>query len=97
MTITPILAMIGKRVARSMNEPEPSQVTEEDAQTRRAIVVGFGRVGRLVSDMLAKHGQPYIAVDSDTDLVSKGRRKGYTVTFGDAAAGNALTRLNRGK
>ena len=93
MTITPILAMIGKRVARSMSTPEPAQFTEDKTQGRRAIIVGFGRVGRLVADMLTRHGQPYIAVDSDTDLVTKGLRKGYAVTFGDAASGNALTRL----
>ena len=93
LTVTPILAMIGKRIARRVDGIDASQFAEADAQTRRAIVVGFGRVGRLVADMLTKHGQSYVAVDSDTDLVSEGLRKGYTVTFGDAANGNALHRL----
>lgn len=43
--------------------------------------------------MMQAHDQPYIAVDSDTDLVSEGVREGYAITFGDAESTNALNRL----
>ncbi len=93
LMITPFLAMFGRRVARRVDRIEPAQLPDEDAHTPRAIIVGFGRVGQLVADMLAKHGKPYLAVDSDADLVNDGLRRGYAVVFGNAVGGDALSRL----
>jgi CPA2 family monovalent cation:H+ antiporter-2 len=47
-------------------------------------VVGLGRVGRLVADMLAAHGKAYVAIDGDPDTVARGTADGYPVMFGDA-------------
>lgn len=93
LTVTPILAMLGRKIARRVDRVEAMPIPQEHAGAGRAIIVGFGRVGRLVADMMRSHDQPYIAVDSDTDLVSEGRRDGYSITFGDAESGNALSRL----
>ncbi|MCB2048398.1 MAG: cation:proton antiporter [Novosphingobium sp.] len=93
LTITPILAMLGKIAARRVDSIDTLPVVDGDTGAGRAIIVGFGRVGQLVADMLGKHGQPYVAIDSDTDLVSEGLRKGYKVVFGDASSGNALVKI----
>lgn len=92
LTITPVLAMVGRRLASRVDGVEPVD-PEMDADERRAIIVGFGRVGQLVADMLVKHGQPYIGVESDSDIVTEALRDGYTVTFGNAVSGDAMTRL----
>ncbi|MCT2400708.1 cation:proton antiporter [Novosphingobium mangrovi (ex Huang et al. 2023)] len=93
LTVTPLLSMAGKMMARRVDGVDaPHQPAEDDDQPR-TIIVGFGRVGRLVADMLAQHGRPYVAVDSDTDLVTEGRRRGYAVTFGDAGRGDAMLRM----
>ncbi|WP_156842160.1 cation:proton antiporter domain-containing protein [Novosphingobium aquimarinum] len=92
LTVTPLLALVGKAMARRVDGVEAA-LPSDDAAEGRAIVVGFGRVGRLVADMLARHGKPYIAVDSDTDLVTDGARKGYNVVFGDASRAEALVKL----
>jgi CPA2 family monovalent cation:H+ antiporter-2 len=49
------------------------------------LVVGYGRVGRLVGEMLGRHDIPWVAVDRDPRLVETGRRGGARVFFGDAA------------
>ena len=90
LTITPLLARLGNLVARQV---EPLPEVQDDLGQGRAIIVGAGRVGRLVADMLTVHGIPYIAVDSDADLVLRGRRRGYRATFGDAGRGPTLDRL----
>ena len=91
LTVTPLLALIGRRLARRVDESGPPE--EEEPGERRAIIVGFGRVGRLVADMMKTHGQPYIAIDADTDLIREAKKSGYRATFGDAANAASLARL----
>ena len=91
LTITPLLAMAGRMLARQVEVAE--EVAPPDPADRHAIIVGFGRVGVLVADMLTHHGEPYIAVDSDSDLIREGQLKGYRAVYGDAARGDALDRL----
>ena len=55
-----------------------------DGEGGHAIVVGFGRVGRLVADMLTRHGISYLAADSDPAAVSTQRRQGHPVFYGEA-------------
>lgn len=91
LTVTPILARLGRYVGRRI-EPAP-EMNEADVNEPHVIIVGAGRVGRLVADMLAKHNQPYVTIDSDADMVQSAKRKGYSTHFGDAARGDALERL----
>lgn len=93
MTVTPLLALIGKRLARRVDTVPNQRSAEGDDTPARAIIIGFGRTGRLIADMLKVHGKPYVAIDSDADLVEDGLRHGYKATFGDAAQAQTLTRL----
>lgn len=93
LTVTPLLSLFGKIAARRVDGVDAPHQPADSAGKPPTIIVGFGRVGRLVADMLTEHGRPYIAVDSDTDLVSEGRRLGYSVAFGDAGRGDAMLRL----
>ncbi len=92
LTVTPLLAWVGRRAARRVDRGQPPPEVADDAEPR-AIIVGFGRVGRLVAEMLKVHNKPFVAVDSDADLIARARRKGYPAMFGDAAFGNTLQRL----
>ncbi|MBA4765168.1 MAG: cation:proton antiporter [Erythrobacter sp.] len=91
LTFTPLLARLGRIVARRV-EPAP-ELPPDDEGDGKVIVVGIGRVGRLVAQMLKAHGKLYIAIDSDADLIEFAKRKGYRATFGDAARGGSLARL----
>jgi len=93
LMVTPILAMLGQRLAHRVDSAGPLGQDAGDAGENRSIIVGFGRVGRLVADMLVRHDKPYIAIDSDTDLVVEGLRHGYKVIFGNAVNSAALSRL----
>jgi len=93
LTITPLLALLGRRLARRVDVPDAAYHPEADPAARHAIVVGLGRVGRLVADMLDEHDKPYVAVDSDADLVIDGKRDGYNSLFADVSQGDALGRL----
>ena len=96
LTVTPLLAMLGKHIASRVDPAPDLSGMESDSETPRVVIVGFGRVGRLVAQMLDKHRLPYIAIDSDTDLVQSARREGYHAVFGNAARSEALDRLGIG-
>lgn len=93
LTITPLLAKLGQVVARRV-EPQPKfEGFSEEGEEPRVIILGFGRVGRLVADMLTRHDQAYLAVDSDADLIERCKREGYKAVFGNAARADVLERL----
>lgn len=98
LTITPILARIGHDMARRLELRESDdEVHEQDpTQEPRTVVIGFGRVGKLVADMLTTHGQPYVAVESNVDAVTAARRGGYKVVYGDISRPETLDKLSLG-
>ena len=73
------------RRAQRRQEIDPEALTvAPDHAPAAALVVGFGRVGQLVADMLARHGISYVAIDSHAPSVSRWRRSGKQVYYGDA-------------
>ena len=90
LTVTPLLAKLGRVIARRV-EATPEMHDDEDEA--RTIIIGGGRVGMLVADMLSKHDQPHVILDSDPDTIMAANRQGYRALFGDAARGDALSRL----
>ncbi|CAN7493847.1 cation:proton antiporter [Caulobacter sp. LjRoot300] len=96
MFLIPLLSGLGGRLARKAAAPvseAPDLVglhSEEPAG--RVLVVGYGRVGRLVGDMLDRHDLPWIAIDRDPGFVQQGRRAGHRVYFGDASRVELLER-----
>ncbi|MBH5322288.1 cation:proton antiporter domain-containing protein [Aurantiacibacter sediminis] len=95
LTVTPLLAMLGKRLARQV-EPAPTldELDEEGRDAPRVVIVGLGRVGRLVAQMLKRHDVAYVAIDSDPDLIESARHDGYYAVYGNALREDALDKLN---
>lgn len=56
-----------------------------------AIIVGFGRVGRVVAQGLAAHGVPIVAIEADHPRAAALRREGIPVVWGDAAQAEVLS------
>ncbi len=96
LTVTPLLAKLGRNLGRRV-EPSPhaDEATTADGQPR-VIVIGLGRVGRLVTQMLDKHDQPYVAIDSDSDIIESARRDGYKALFANAMRADVLEKLGIG-
>ena len=92
LTITPILAIGGRWLARRVDIAGHLQIDDTLAD-EHAIVVGCGRVGRLVSEMLREHGQAYVAIDIDPELVKAARADGLVARYADVARSDALERL----
>ncbi|HZW16284.1 MAG TPA: cation:proton antiporter [Brevundimonas sp.] len=83
----PVMALIADRLTRQVDTARPDlpeEALEPAGAENQVLIVGFGRVGRLVGEMLAEHGQSYLAVDANPATVAKGRAEGANVFYGDA-------------
>ena len=92
LTVTPLLASLGslaaRRVDRAVIAAEPAREIHG-----RTVIFGFGRVGRMVADMLAEHDQLYLAIDSDIDGFMDARDAGYSVIYGDVSRRELVEKL----
>ncbi|HEX4737057.1 MAG TPA: cation:proton antiporter [Allosphingosinicella sp.] len=94
LTITPFLARIGRHAGRRVDLQGEADLPAPEAG--RVVIIGFGRVGRMIAEMLATHNRPYVAVDSDVDSVAAYRRQGFPVIFGDVSRHELVDKLQLG-
>ncbi|MEO7688086.1 MAG: cation:proton antiporter [Sphingomonas sp.] len=97
LTITPLLAWIGQRAARRIEQRGAVAEIEIPLEGPGTVIIGFGRVGRMVADMLKVHSKPFIAVEADIDAVKAARAEGYPVIFGDVARSELVDKLGLGR
>ena len=94
MLAIPALARLGALIDAPLRAPRdaPPEETPPGADEPRVIIVGYGRVGALIGDMLDIHKLPFIAVDTDARLVARAREAGKPVYYGDASRLDYLRR-----
>ncbi|WP_033919846.1 cation:proton antiporter domain-containing protein [Sphingomonas sp. 37zxx] len=97
LTITPLLAKGGRLIARQIERQMGEEAMPADLDDEKGtVIIGFGRVGRTVADMLRAHDKPYMAIEADIDVVNAARIEGYNVRFGDVARSDMVDRLDLG-
>jgi CPA2 family monovalent cation:H+ antiporter-2 len=95
MVLTPLLAAVARWLAARLRRIEqrghmPPPDGEEPAG--HVIIGGFGRVGRTISRLLAAENVPFIALDTNGEVVGEHRRHAHPVFFGDAGRREFLQR-----
>lgn len=94
MVTTPVMASAGSRLSaflagrQEVSATGVEQIPEDmagEVLDDHVLIVGFGRVGQTVAQMLSAGGISYVALDLDTTRVMACRAKGMPVFFGDAS------------
>lgn len=96
LTVTPLLGRLGRALgSRFAGRAMATQMdaTLDGAAPGQVVILGFGRVGRMVADMLDAHAKDYLAIDSDSDGVTAAREEGYDVMFGDVSRPGLIEQL----
>ena len=70
----------------------PPEEAPPEGEEGRVVIVGYGRVGALIGDMLDMHKIPFVAVDADVSVVTRARAAGKPVYYGDASRPDYLRR-----
>lgn len=88
MVATPAVGWLGARLSRWAT-PQPvagleGLKEETEDVSGHVIIAGFGRVGQTVARVLSACGLSYVALDMDHARVTRCRRDGLPVYYGDA-------------
>ncbi|WP_415713789.1 monovalent cation:proton antiporter-2 (CPA2) family protein [Roseibium sp.] len=99
MLLTPVacigLDTLAARVkARGVENPS-IETFEEAAPT--VLVIGFGRFGMVVAQILTSEGLEITAIDNRPDRIAYARKMGYQVYYGDATRADVLSAAGAGK
>ncbi|MBK1650290.1 portal protein [Rhabdochromatium marinum] len=101
MLLTPLLMKFGEWVAKLTPDPceqiDPSlclDVSPASPMKPRVVIGGFGRVGHTIGSVLSAHNIPYVAFESDPDLVASWRREGCPVYYGDVGDPHLLDAID---
>jgi voltage-gated potassium channel Kch len=91
---TPLVMRAGhaaaRRVHRAGTDAEAELRSETGDLRRHALVLGFGRVGRTVAQLLEAAGREYVALDRDPEAVAAGRARKVPVFYGDGSRPEVL-------
>jgi CPA2 family monovalent cation:H+ antiporter-2 len=96
MFATPLAARLGRHFGDwwQGRHPLPPARGEAAPQRDHVIIVGFGRIGRMLAQILDSQGVAYVAIDNDPQLVAHLREQAGRLHYGDAARGELLRRVH---
>jgi CPA2 family monovalent cation:H+ antiporter-2 len=97
MLAIPMLGALAAKIAPPNPEADTHGLRDlappPDSGEAPVLIAGFGRVGKLVSELLSAHDIPFVAVDGDARLVTAERRTGAMIYWGNASDPELLRRL----
>jgi monovalent cation:H+ antiporter-2, CPA2 family len=93
---------LGPRLDRRRRPPAPAAAPEPvrartipvTALKNHTVLIGYGRVGRLVGEALAAVHRPLVVIEDKRDLVEELRARGIEAILGNAAAPDVLKAAN---
>ena len=89
MFAAPLLARLGARLtpeksAEALRAEFAHLLPEGEVGAGKVVIVGYGRVGALVGEMLNRHKIPFVAIDDAVALVAERRNEGVDIYWGSA-------------
>ena len=82
MVLTPLLIIVHQRLMPP-DEPSMDGVEVADGLRGTVLIVGFGRVGQVMSQLLLARGVDVSIIDTDVEMIRSAEDFGFKVYFGD--------------
>lgn len=77
-------------MARRTRKPDTVQTTATRPPQGHVLLIGYGRVGAKLAEVLQRANVPFMVIDTDGDKVINARAAGYTAIRGNAADDEVL-------
>jgi voltage-gated potassium channel Kch len=95
MALTPALVALAPWLARGKAAPAREESFEGAGGS--VLLIGFGRFGQVVSQMLLPAGIEVTTIDNDVEMLEAATRFGFKVFYGDGARLDVLRAAGAGK
>ncbi|PWZ46205.1 K(+) efflux antiporter 1, chloroplastic [Zea mays] len=97
MALTPWLAAGGQFLASKFEQHDVRSLLPVESETDdlqdHIIILGFGRVGQIIAQLLSERLIPFVALDAGSDRVAAGRALDLPVYFGDSGSREVLHKI----
>jgi CPA2 family monovalent cation:H+ antiporter-2 len=101
MAFTPLLASIGRKIKSNLYVKDvlhDNKLKREIGDIEEhIIIIGFGKIGRIVSNILRKTEVNHIILDSNHRVVRAEKTNGYNIYYGDAMNKDILNYVGASK
>ena len=84
MAMTPLMTALARNMARTIEDPGDDLEGPHQDQGH-VLIVGFGRMGQIISQVLNSSGVAVTAIDSNASHIRNAERFGFKVYFGDGS------------
>lgn len=86
MLVSPLFARAGSRLAGRLlpGDLGVGQNAPEESSDGHVIIAGYGRVGRVLGELLLEENAEIIAIDSDPKRIAQCQKDGIRIFYGDA-------------
>jgi CPA2 family monovalent cation:H+ antiporter-2 len=78
-------------VWKFLDRHSPMPAHDDDTHENHVVIVGYGRVGRHIVNLLGQMKIPHLVIDSDAERIEEINQRGLTSLYGDAANSEVLT------
>ena len=95
MATTPFLMMATRKLREAPVEREVREEPRQDGAN--ALIIGYGRFGQTVGQMLVAAGIPITLIDTDVEMIDVAGRFGAKVYFGDGTRLDLLRQAGAGE
>lgn len=89
MAATPVMMLLVDRFARERPESDEG-LARPQSDAEHVIIVGFGRVGQIISQVLMNSGVKVTAIDRNPSHIRNAERFGFKVYYGDGGRMDTL-------
>lgn len=89
MALIPVLATVAARINAAQARKkslDPALAIQPVPQQKHAIIVGYGRIGKVVATLFTHQKVAFTATDQNAYTVSQDRANGHEVYYGDASS-----------
>ncbi len=97
ITLNPMAFRLAARFERRSAQAQADRLASIESMSapsdleNHVVLIGYGRVGRVIGKDLHKAGQRFIVIERSRDIVDRLRKRGIPVISGDAAIADLLT------
>lgn len=99
MALTPMLTIFSQHIAdylhgKYSSDDNKLKETYEDNISNHIVIIGYGRMGKTISEIVSQQGIKILAFDKNFEKVSSNQAKNAPVYYGDATKKATLEKAN---